>query len=32
MAANIVDDIKTRLNVEDVVGSYVSLKKIWEQL
>lgn len=27
MADNLVDDIKARLNVEDVIGSYVSLRK-----
>ena len=27
MAADIVDDIKARLNVEDVLGSYVNLRK-----
>lgn len=27
MADNLVDDIKARLNVEDVLGSYVSLRK-----
>lgn len=27
MSANIVDDIKSRLNVEDVIGSYVNLRK-----
>ena len=27
MAADIVEDIKARLNVEDVLGSYVNLRK-----